>query len=151
MFSFLNAVPEAYANIMGSSDYPELKGTVYFYGVHGGTVVVADIKNMPKDDEFHGFHIHEGANCTGTMQEPFINAGKHYNPTNMPHPNHIGDLPTILASNGIVFSAFYTNRFFPEDVVGRTIIVHEMPDDFKTQPSGNAGKMIACGEIVEQK
>ena len=35
--------------------------------------------------------------------------------------------------------------------MGRTIIVHEMPDDFKTQSSGNAGKMIACGEIVKQK
>lgn len=148
MFSFLNAIPEAYAKIRGNSDYPELEGTVFFYGVHGGTVVVADIKNI-QDDKFHGFHVHEGRSCTGTMQEPFMNAGKHYNPTNMPHPNHKGDLPTILASNGIVFSAFYTNRFFPEDVVGKTIIIHEMPDDYKTQPSGNAGKMIACGEIEE--
>ena len=148
MFSFLNAMPEAHARIKGSSDYPELEGNVYFYGLHGGTVVVADIKNI-LDDKFHGFHIHEGGSCTGTIQEPFMNAGRHYNTTNTPHPNHIGDLPTILASNGIVFSVFYTNRFFPEDVVGKTIIIHEMSDDFRTQPSGNAGKMIACGKIKE--
>lgn len=150
MFSFLNAMPDAYAKIKGNSDYSDLEGTIYFYGVHDGTVVVANIKNMPDDDKFHGFHIHEGKNCTGTMQEPFKNAGGHYNPTNMPHPNHVGDLPPILSSNGIVFSAFYTNRFYPEDIVGKTIIVHEMSDDFMTQPSGNAGTMIACGEIVEQ-
>ena len=150
MFSFLNAKPEVYAKIKGNSDYPDLEGTVYFYEVHDGTVVVANIKNMP-DEKFHGFHIHEGENCTGTKQEPFKNAGGHYNPTNKPHPKHVGDLPPILSSNGIVFSAFFTNRFYPEDVVGKTVIIHEMPDDFMTQPSGNAGIMIACGEIVEQK
>lgn len=151
MFSFLNAMPEAYAEIKGNSNYSDLEGTIYFYGVHGGTVVVADIKNMPDDDKFHGFHIHEGRNCSGTMQEPFKNAGQHYNPYNMQHPNHVGDLPPILSSNGIVFSVFYTNRFYPEDVVGKTIIIHELPDDFKTQPSGDAGTMIACGEIKEKE
>ncbi len=41
----------------------------------------------------------------------------------------------------------YTGRFFPEDVIGRTVIIHEKADDFHTQPSGDAGEMIACGEI----
>ena len=41
----------------------------------------------------------------------------------------------------------YTGRFYPMDVVGRTIVLHEMPDDFKTQPSGDSGMKIACGEI----
>ena len=34
-------------------------------------------------------------------------------------------------------------------LAARTIIIHEKADDFTTQPSGNAGKMIACGEIIE--
>ena len=42
----------------------------------------------------------------------------------------------------------YTNRFYPEDVIGRTVIIHEKADDFHSQPSGDAGEMIACGEIV---
>lgn len=151
MFSFLNAIPEAYAEIKGNANYPDLEGSIQFYGVHGGTIVVANIKNMPDDDNFHGFHVHEGANCTGTMADPFANAGLHYNPTNMPHPNHVGDLPPVLSSNGVVFSVFYTNRFFPEDIIGKTIIVHELPDDFTTQPSGDAGMMIACGEIKEKE
>lgn len=149
MFSFSNSIPEAYAEIKGNSNYSNLEGTVYFYRVHRGTVVVVNIKNMPDDDKFHGLHIHEGSNCMGTEEEPFKNAGNHYNPTDMTHPNHVGDLPPILSGNGIAFSAFYTSRFFPEDVAGKTIIVHEMPDDFTTQPSGNAGVMVACGEIVE--
>lgn len=150
MFSFLNAKPEVYAKIKGNSDYPDLKGTVYFYEVHNGTVVVANIENMP-NDKFHGFHIHEGEHCSGTIKEPFQDADGHYNPTSTTHPNHVGDMPPILSSDGIAFSAFYTNRFYPEDVVRKTVIIHEMPDDFKTQPSGEAGAMIACGEIVEVK
>jgi Cu-Zn family superoxide dismutase len=35
----------------------------------------------------------------------------------------------------------------PTDIVGRGLIVHADPDDFKTQPTGNAGARIACGVI----
>ena len=41
--------------------------------------------------------------------------------------------------------------FYPEDVIGKTVIIHALSDDFKTQPSGDAGEMIACGEIMEQE
>ena len=99
----------------------------------------------------HGFHIHAGGSCTGTKEEPFKNAGGHYNPTNMEHPNHAGNLPPLLSNDGTAFSMFYTNRFYPEDVIGKTVIIHALSDDFKTQPSGDAGEMIACGEIMEQE
>ncbi len=42
---------------------------------------------------------------------------------------------------------FYTNKFNVEDVVGKTIIIHESPDDYRTQPAGNSGKRLACGVI----
>ena len=51
-------------------------------------------------------------------------------------------------TEGSAWMAVYTGRFFPEDVVGHTVIIHEKADDFRTQPSGDAGKMIACGEIT---
>lgn len=149
MFSLSNAMPDAYAMIKGNPSYSDIEGTVKFYGVHGGTVVITDIKNLPTSNQFHGFHIHEGESCSGTTEEPFKDAGGHYNPTDVSHPNHIGDLPPILSAEGTAYSVFYTTKFYPEDIVGRTIILHENPDDFKTQPSGDAGMMIACGEIEE--
>lgn len=152
MFSISNSMPDAYAHIQGSPQNPNIKGTVSFFGVHGGTVVVAEISGLPVtrgavNGGFHGFHIHEGGSCTGTAAEPFQNAGGHYNPKKVQHAEHAGDLPQLLANNGDAFQAFYTNRFYPEDVVGRTVIIHEMPDDYHTQPSGNSGAMIACGQI----
>ena len=85
MFTRFNKVPDAYA------DFPDIEGTVTFYGVHGGTVVVVNLRNLPTGNQFHALHIHAGDSCTGTQEEPFKNADGHYNPTNMPHPNHVGD------------------------------------------------------------
>jgi len=42
---------------------------------------------------------------------------------------------------------FFTNRFLPGDVIGRTVMIHENPDDYRSQPSGDAGKRIGCGVI----
>ena len=44
-----------------------------------------------------------------------------------------------------------TDKFKIEDIIGKTVIIHDMPDDFKTQPSGNSGKKIACGIIENSK
>ncbi|NMB33378.1 MAG: superoxide dismutase family protein, partial [Clostridium sp.] len=41
----------------------------------------------------------------------------------------------------------YTSRFTPREVVGKTVIIHENPDDFRSQPSGDSGDRIACGVI----
>lgn len=71
----------------------------------------------------------------------------HYNPEKEEHPRHAGDLPPVLSNDGTAWMEIYTGRFYPMDVVGRTIVLHEMPDDFKTQPSGDSGMKIACGEI----
>ncbi len=43
--------------------------------------------------------------------------------------------------------SFFTNKFKPKDVLGKSIIIHENPDDYRSQPAGNAGKKIACGVI----
>lgn len=48
---------------------------------------------------------------------------------------------------GYALSIFLTNRFRVEEIIGRTIVIHASPDDFKTQPAGNAGEKIACGVI----
>ena len=50
-------------------------------------------------------------------------------------------------SGGHAFSVFLTDRFCVKDVIGRTVIIHGGSDDFTSQPAGNAGPKIACGEI----
>lgn len=149
MSAEMQTMPEAYAKIKGSAAYPDIEGMVYFFGVHGGTFVSVEVRGLPGDSSFHGFHIHAGEECSGTPEEPFKNADGHYNPENTEHPNHAGDMPPLLSNRGIALSSFYTGRFYPEDIIGKTVILHAMPDDFKTQPSGDSGAMIACGKIAE--
>ena len=94
-----------------------------------------------------GFHIHEGTRCSGTSEDPFANAGSHYNPNNCPHPMHAGDLPPLFVNNGRAWFATITPQFTVSDVIGRTVIVHSVPDDFHTRPPGNSGEKIAYGMI----
>ncbi|CUX42847.1 superoxide dismutase family protein [Clostridium sp. C105KSO13] len=155
MLEKLNGAPEAYADVRGSYKYPDLHGMVYFYEVHGGTIVVAEIYGLPDEDQqylgkFFGFHVHEGAACAGPPDEPpFADTLTHYSPEYAEHPQHVGDLPVLLSSHGMAWLAVYTGRFFPDDVIGRTVVIHDHPDDYRSQPFGNAGEKIACGEIKE--
>ena len=80
--------------------------------------------------------------------DTFADVGKHYNPQNCPHPAHAGDMPPFFSNNGYAVQMFLTDRFTVEEIIGKTIIVHSGPDDFTSQPAGNAGMKIACGEII---
>ena len=60
-------------------------------------------------------------------------------------------MPPLFGNDGFAMMMFYTDRFYPETVIGRTVVIHDMPDDFKTQPAGDSGMKIACGEIKENK
>lgn len=137
--------PDAVACIRGGSDAPALRGTVRFYAVPGGTLVTADIRGLPENDTgFFAFHIHQGDNCGGL---DFSEAGGHFDPVGQAHPLHAGDLPPLLSAGGCAFLAVKTARFLPREIIGRTVVIHAGADDFHTQPSGNAGKRIACGVI----
>ena len=60
---------------------------------------------------------------------------------------HAGDMPPLFGTDRFAFSAFLTDRFSAEEGIGKTVIIHDSPDDFTTQPSGNSGVKIACGVI----
>ena len=79
--------------------------------------------------------------------DSFPLSGTHYNPGECEHPHHAGDLPPLFGCNGYAVSIFLTDRFLVDDVIGKTLIIHDRPDDFKTQPAGDAGEKIACGVI----
>lgn len=148
----LNQMPAAYAEVTGGSGNETLEGMVRFYPVGAGVLVNAEIYGLPNDpsvcgSNIHGFHIHEGNSCTGNSQDPFANSGMHYNPRHCPHPAHAGDMPPLFSNNGFAWMMYFTDRFRISDVIGKTVIVHEKPDDFVTQPSGNSGNKIGCGII----
>lgn len=153
LWNIFSRWPDATAHIRGSSDYPQIKGLAQFYQLSHGVLVVVEMMGMPQKEGtcaggIHALHIHSGKTCSGNKSDSFADAGMHYNPSNCEHPEHAGDLPPIFANDGYGLSVFLTNRFQVKDILGKTVILHENPDDFRTQPSGNAGAKIACGEII---
>lgn len=138
----------ARAEIKGSKYYPDIFGYVSFCQVDEGVLVTAAIRGLPHKNGIFAFHIHNGYNCTGNEEDPFSDADGHFDLGNSPHPYHSGDLPPLFGNNGFAYMTVITNRFSIDEIIGRVIIIHEKPDDFTTQPSGNSGSKIACGKIV---
>ncbi len=137
--------PDAVAQIRGGVEAPQLAGCVQFYQENGCVLIVATLAGLPESDTgFFGFHIHQGESCAGT---DFSKTGSHYNPTDQPHPKHVGDLPPLLACQGNAYLSVKTDRFSVNEIIGYTVVIHSNPDDFHSQPAGNAGKKIACGVI----
>lgn len=137
--------PKAVAWLRGGGDNPRLGGTVRFFSSPEGVIVEASIFGLPETETgFFAFHIHEGGSCAG---EGFPNTGGHYNPDRAIHPKHAGDLPPLLSDRGRAYMKVYTDRLGVEEVIGKTVVIHSGPDDFRTQPAGNAGQKIACGVI----
>lgn len=128
-------------------------GTLVLNSTPAGVMIQGELQGLPPGP--HGFHIH----TTGACEPPFDSAGGHYNPTGAEHGflvdagPHAGDMTNItVAADGTVaielLDTFLAldNRLFDED--GAAVLIHAMPDDYATQPSGHAGDRIACGVIV---
>ncbi len=116
--------------------------------------VVVFVQGLKPGQE-HGLHIHEKGDCSSGDG---MSAGGHFNPFGKPHGpqgsanRHAGDLPSLKANkagraNVQVELDQVSVTPGPGSVVGRAVIVHADPDDFKTQPTGNAGARLACGVI----
>lgn len=150
-------INKAHAHIMGSEYAPHLCGNLYFYAVEEGTEVFVEVWGLPlyepgtdKKNPIGplGFHIHELGICEiKDPKNPFMSAGGHYNPDNQPHGNHAGDFPVLFSNNGYARMSFFTDRFKVKDIIGRSVIIHLNPDDYRTQPAGDSGKRIGCGVI----
>lgn len=140
---------DAVARITGGTEAPQLSGCVEFYQENRCVLVVARISGLPEESEtgFFGFHIHQGRDYSGTG---FSGTEGHYNPMGQAHPEHAGDLPPLIRCQRNAYLSFMTDRFSVSEVIGRTVVIHSDPDDFHTQPAGNAGKKIACGVIRKE-
>jgi Cu-Zn family superoxide dismutase len=133
----------------------QVTGTVTFTQEGNRVTIVADVQGLLPNTS-HGFHIHERGDCSAPDA---MSAGGHFNPEHHPHagPNtamrHAGDLGNLEANaNGRAYKRMTVDNITlgpgPTNVIGRGVIVHEKLDDYTTQPTGNAGARIACGQIV---
>jgi Cu-Zn family superoxide dismutase len=101
----------------------------------------------------HGIHVHAVGDCS-SGSDAFSGAGSHHNPAGLAHGQHAGDLPNLTvnaAGRGRLTANLERFTFAGEaailDANGSAIVVHALPDDFSTQPSGGSGARIACGVI----
>lgn len=131
-------------------------GTAMLSHADGGLRIRIDATALPPGPR--AAHIH----TTGLCQSPdFSSAGPHWNPTDRAHGSqnpqgpHHGDLPNLLVGTDGRGSLEY---LIPAarlsgtggallDSDGAAVVVHQSADDYRTDPSGNAGGRIACGVI----
>lgn len=133
-------------------------GTLTLHAETGGVRISGELTGLKPGSE-HGFHIHENGDCSAPDA---TSAGGHFNPAGQAHGSmeadvhHAGDMPNQRANaEGVadVNMLVHDISLDPgnaENVVGRALVVHEQPDDYKSQPAGNAGPRIACGVITAE-
>ena len=130
-----------------------VQGSVWLVQERSHVAVHARVKGLKPGSE-HGFHIHEKGDCSDNGNA----AGGHFNPGGKPHggvhgPHHLGDMPSLKADAGGEAEYAYDIPGVllsggEADLMGKAVIVHANPDDYTSQPSGNAGARIACGVIL---
>jgi superoxide dismutase, Cu-Zn family len=144
-------VTKAAAALQPTKD-SQVTGTVTFTKASGGVRIQGRLQGLKPGS--HGFHVHEFGDCSAPDG---ASAGGHFNPDAAPHASphdaarHAGDLGNIEAdAQGIANLDYVDPKASLEgenSILGRGVIVHANPDDFKTQPTGNAGGRVACGVI----
>ena len=131
-----------------------VRGTANFTQLGSKVRVQASVTGLRPNGEF-GFHIHEVGDCSSGDG---MSTKGHFNPYGKPHAHagtgerHAGDLPSLKSDAGGVARLDAEVDVIkvdagPASIVGRGLIVHAQPDDFRTQPTGNAGARSACAVI----
>lgn len=144
--------PMASADLQARSG-SAVSGKVSFTEMNGRLRVDAQVAGLTPGE--HGFHIHEVGDCSAPDA---ASAKGHFNPLGKMHGHHAGserhggDMPNLVAN------AAGEARFTADieglslsgatGIIGRSVVIHADPDDYKSQPAGNSGKRIACGAIV---
>jgi superoxide dismutase, Cu-Zn family len=153
----LTTGPKATADLISKSN-SQVSGSVQFVQLIKGVEISGVVSGLKPNQE-HGFHVHEKGDCSSADG---LSAGGHFNPESKKHGNHThhdhgaehhaGDMPNLKAdANGVASFKVTLEGLSVESgalaVKGRALIVHANPDDYVSQPVGNAGGRIACGLI----
>ena len=127
-------------------------------GVAGVTVAIEIVGGATTGQ--HGIHVHSVGTCTPAGA--FASAGGHFNPGGrkhglfVPEGPHAGDLEAVTVNSfGHTSFVATTTRITlapgPNSILdadGSSVVLHALPDDQRTDPSGSSGARIACGVIV---
>jgi Cu-Zn family superoxide dismutase len=137
--------------VLSSIGTSNVTGIVRFEeALAGRTVVVAAVRGLAPNTT-HGFHIHEFGDISDHSQG--LAVGLHYNPHNQPHScppvdkRHVGDMGNIVsnargeATKRMTLDLIHFQGAF--SIFGRSVIVHQLLDDCRTQPTGNSGARLA--------
>lgn len=134
-----------------------VSGTAVFSEKNGEVTFTAKLTGLKPG--VHAIHIHEKSDCSAADA---TSTGGHWNPTFKKHGKwgdteyHKGDIGNFTADaqgNGTI--TMTTNEWCigcgdeTKDILGKGLIVHDKPDDFVSQPTGNAGARVACTTLIK--
>ena len=131
-------------------------GTVHLRETPSGFVRInIALNGLPEGG--YGIHLHETGDCSA---DDFSSADGHIADGRShgvgvdggPHP---GDLPNLIVPGSETVNVEHFTQMldlesmiFDED--GAAFIVHSEEDDYVSQPSGDAGDRMACGDFVRR-
>lgn len=141
--------------VLASASGSLVSGKLEVVPMGAGVHITGEIGGLQRGGT-HAIHIHETGDCSAVDAS---SAGAHFNPAAQPHgkvgagTHHAGDMDNLTAdaqgvarvnahASGVTLGGGAAN-----DIAGRAVIVHAMPDDYRSQPAGNAGARVACGII----
>lgn len=153
--SSLPAAAQTASAALKSADGKEV-GSVNLTQTPHGVLINLSVKGLPPGE--HAFHVH----AVGKCEPPFTTAGGHFNPGGKKHGMlaaegyHAGDMPNLhipqsgdltveVVNASVTLDKGKPNSVFDAD--GSAIVIHAGSDDYKTDPTGDAGGRIACGVV----
>ena len=146
---------QAVANLASASG-SLVSGKITAVPMAGGVHLTGTVGGLPPNST-HGFHVHEKGDCSAADAS---SAGPHFNPFTTAHgkaetgAHHAGDMDNVVANaEGVVTVDVHVRGVTlgggaVNDIAGRALVVHAAPDDYTSQPAGNAGARVACGVIT---
>ena len=165
--------PEKGVKVATKTAAPQIRGAVAIIEARNGSQISGKAVFTERDGQVsldlslenaapgpHAVHLHEKGDCSAADAS---SAGGHWNPTSEVHgkwgtsPFHHGDIGNIVIGEDGKGRLLLTTDLWSiggaptHDVIGKAVIVHAKEDDFKTQPTGNAGGRVGCGVIQGEK
>ena len=157
------------ATLMAAAAPPSGRATADLIDTHGQTKgkatlvqhkdgIHVDVRGVGLPAGVHAVHVHTTGTCTGP---DFTSAGGHWNPAMKQHGHdnpagaHMGDMPnmTVVADGTGTLTTVIKNATLRGgkeallDADGAAVVIHAAADDYKTDPTGNAGGRLACGVV----